>query len=338
MPKGWSDAYPLLASSSRAAVKDRARRLALIFNDSRALDELRQIAGDTRQPAETRQEAIRALTQAKAEGLSKQLLGLLADPAVRIAALRGLAASDDEATPGEVLKKYGEFDAAARQEAISTLASRKGYAMLLLDAVEQGHIRANDLSAFHVQQLQNLKDAAISDRVEKAWGSFRPTSADRAALIARYQQKLTPTVLAGADRVKGRAVFQRTCAACHTLFGEGGKIGPELTGAQRNNLDYLLTNMLDPSAVVAKDYQMTLLVMADGRVISGIVRSEDEQRLSMQTATELVTVLKKEIDSREVTANSMMPDGLLAPLSEVEVRDLMGYLSGSVPVASSEKR
>lgn len=335
MPSGWPEIYPVLAGSKTPAVTDKARRLALIFNDRRALDELKGIAGDTHQPVEARGEAIKALTQAKAPGLAVQLRGLLDDPAVRVAALRGLAATDDEATPALVLKKYREFDVAARQEAISTLASRKNYAVVLLDAVEQRRIPATDLSAFHVQQLQNLKDAAISGRLERVWGAFRPTSADRIALIAKYKQQLTPAVLGNADRSKGRAVFQRTCATCHTLFDAGGKIGPELTGAQRNNLDYVLSNVLDPSAVVAKDYQMTLLVMADGRVISGIVKSEDERRLTIQTATELITVIKNEIDSRDVMANSMMPDGLLAPLSEVEVRDLVAYLMGTSQVAAS---
>jgi putative membrane-bound dehydrogenase-like protein len=340
MPKGWSDVYPMLAGSGTPPVKVKARLLALIFNDPRALDELRGIAADAHQPAAARREAIVALAQAKASGLPKQLRGLLADPAVRVAALRGLAASDDEATPGEVLKKYDEFDAAARQEAISTLAARKNYAVFLLDALEQHRIPAADVSAFHVQQLQNLKDAGISGRLEKVWGKFRPTSADRAALIAKYKQQLTPALLAGADRAKGRAVFSRTCAACHTLFDAGGKIRPELTGAQRNNLDYLLSNVLDPSAVVAKDYQMTLLVMADGRVISGIIKSEDERRLTVQTATELITVVKNEIDSREVMANSMMPDGLLLPLGDADVRDLIAYLMGAtqVPISGGENR
>jgi len=104
-------------------------------------------------------------------------------------------------------------------------------------------------------------------------------------------------------------------------------------------LDYLLSNVLDPSAVVAKDYQMTLLVMADGRVISGIVKREDEHRLIVQTATELITVVKDEIESRDVMANSMMPDGLLTPLSEVDVHDLVAYLMGGtqVPVSGEHR-
>ncbi len=122
-------------------------------------------------------------------------------------------------------------------------------------------------------------------------------------------------------------MFAKTCAACHTLFDAGGKIGPELTGSQRNNLDYVLSNVLDPSAVLAKDYQMHQIVTNDGRVLSGIVKGEDDNAIRVQTATELVVVPKSEIETRRETANSMMPDGLLSSLSPDEVRDLVGYLA-----------
>ena len=334
-PAAWQEVYPKLTASRSDEIRQKGRLLALIFGDPRALVELRKIVSDSQQSADARGQAIVALTQANDGQLPPLLRELLAEPAVRIAALRGLAAFNDDATPAAVLKNYQAFDLATRQEAISTLTARKNYAIFLLDAFEQHRIPAADLSAFHVQQLQNLNDAAISGRLEKVWGTFRPTSATRAALVARYKQQLTPTVLAGADRAKGRSVFNRTCAACHTLFDAGGKIGPELTGSQRSNLDYLLSNVLDPSSVVAKDYQMTLLVMANGRVISGIVKTDDEQRLSVQTATELITVVKNEIDSRDVMTNSMMPDGLLLPLGDVEVRDLMAYLMGATQVRVS---
>ena len=122
-------------------------------------------------------------------------------------------------------------------------------------------------------------------------------------------------------------MFAKTCAACHTLFDAGGKIGPELTGSQRRNLDYVLSNVLDPSAVLAKDYQMHLIQTGDGRVLSGIIKSEDDNAISVQTATELVVVPKSEIETRQETANSMMPDGLLPSLSADEVRDLVSYLA-----------
>ena len=56
---------------------------------------------------------------------------------------------------------------------------------------------------------------------------------------------------------------------CHTLFGEGGKVGPDLTGSNRANLDYALMNILDPSAVIAKEYRPTIVITTDGRVITG---------------------------------------------------------------------
>jgi putative heme-binding domain-containing protein len=247
-----------------------------------------------------------------------------------------LAAYSDDGTPRAIFKQYPGFDLTARQEAISTLTARSRYALALLDAVEQGVVPFGDLSAFHLQQLQNLGDAEVGQRMAKTWGAIRPTSADRAALIARFKQRLTPAVMAQADRRQGRAVFAKACAACHTLFDAGGKIGPELTGSQRANLDYVLTNVLDPSAVVAKDYQMALIQTTDGRVLSGIIKRDDDNSVSVQTATELVVVPKSEVESRQATANSMMPDGLLLSLSENQVRDLVAYLASptQTPLAS----
>lgn len=200
-------------------------------------------------------------------------------------------------------------------------------ALALLDAVDQEAIPRGDLSAFHVQQLQSLADRGVNQRLAKVWGAARPTSADRAALIVQYKQRLTTDALAAADSSRGRAIFAKTCAACHTLFDAGGKIGPELTGSQRTNLDYVLSNVLDPSAVMAKDYQMSLIQTSDGRVLSGIVKSDDGNGVTVQTATELIVVPKDEIESRRATPNSMMPDGLLLSLSADEVRDLVAYLA-----------
>ena len=93
--------------------------------------------------------------------------------------------------------------------------------------------------------------------------------------MKQFRDKLTPAVLKEANLGVGRQLFQRTCASCHILFGEGGKVGPELTGSQRHNLDYLLENMLDPSAIVANEYRVTVVTTTDGRVINGIIKRDD---------------------------------------------------------------
>src|SRR5581483_8748022 len=100
------------------------------------------------------------------------------------------------------------------------------------------------------------------------------------------------------DAALGRAVFAKTCAQCHTLFGTGGNNGPELTGSNRANLDYLLENILDPSAVIPKEYAVTRLELKDGRVITGIVKSETAQALTVATANESLTIPVNEVESR----------------------------------------
>ncbi len=333
-PAGWSELSRQLAASKNSAVRRQAMLLAVIFGDRQAMDDLNRIVADAKADPAVRCEAIAALAQSKVAELPRLLQSLLADPQVRLAALRALAGYNDDETPRAIFAHYSGFDLAARQEAIAALASRASWALLLLDAVEKAAIPRGDVSAFHVQQLQSLVNPQVGERLAKVWGAARPTAADRAALVVEYKHRLNGDVLATADRSRGRAVFAKTCAACHTLFDAGGKIGPELTGSQRNNLDYVLSNVLDPSAVLAKDYQMHLIQTNDGRVLSGIIKSEDDNAINVQTATELVVVPKSEIETRKETANSMMPDGLLPSLSADEVRDLVGYLAspGQVPL------
>src|SRR5262249_37119914 len=122
-------------------------------------------------------------------------------------------------------------------------------------------------------------------------------------------------------------VFAKTCAACHRLFDDGGAVGPDITGAQRNNLDYVLENLLDPSALVYGDYQVTTVETKDGRVLNGIVKREDDKAITLQTQKQAIVLPKDEIEHRVKSPLSLMPEGLLANLKDEEVRDLIGYLA-----------
>ncbi|HEV3021625.1 MAG TPA: family 16 glycoside hydrolase, partial [Pirellulales bacterium] len=129
------------------------------------------------------------------------------------------------------------------------------------------------------------------------------------------------------DVALGHTLFAKTCRQCHTLFGAGGKVGPELTGSNRANLDYMLANLLDPSALIGKDYQATIIQTDDGRTLTGIVRGENDDAVTLATANETVVVPKSEIELRELSAKSMMPDDQLKPFSEHELRSLIEYLA-----------
>src|SRR5207248_3636097 len=160
-------------------------------------------------------------------------------------------------------------------------------------------------------QIQALKEPRIGPLITVALGGIRPVSQDKSALIARFREVLRPDALKAANPSRGRALFIRTCASCHTLFGEGGRIGPELTGSQRSNLDYLLENVVDPNAVVWNQYRAVYFETADERLISGIVLRENESTVTIQTQTGTLTLPRKEITARTDSMLSMMPEGLL---------------------------
>ena len=195
---------------------------------------------------------------------------------LRGAALRALAVYSDEATPRLVLGQYSSFTDEEKADAVGTLASRPAYALALLDAIDKGQVLRNDVSAFTVRQMQALKDKAVTERLTKVWGVVRRTSTDKSEQMSKYKALLTPAHLTEADRSRGRLLFQQTCASCHVLFGQGGQVGPELTGSQRMNLDYLLENILDPSALVPREYQVTVLVL---KAIVPLIRIQPASRV-----------------------------------------------------------
>ena len=198
--------------------------------------------------------------------------------------------------------------------------------MALLDGIAQGKVSRSDVSAFHARQIAGLGDAALSKRLAETWGSVRVDLTAQKALVDAWRGRLATSRLASADPVRGRVVFQRTCAACHKLYGEGGDVGPDLTGSGRANLDYLLENIVTPSAVVPADYRATVATLKDGRTVTGLLRDANERTVTLVTQGERVTLGRPEIERLETLDQSMMPDGLLDGLQEGEARDLAKYL------------
>ena len=136
----------------------------------------------------------------------------------------------------------------------------------------------------------------------------------------------------------GRAVFQKLCANCHRLFDAGRKLGPDITGAQRTNLDYLLENLIDPSAQVSRDFQMEVLTTESGRVITGLVTSETAAAVTVSTLDKNVVIPVDEIELRRKSNISMMPEGQLKPLTFTQTRNLIAYLGNGrqVPLPETE--
>jgi len=332
MPDGWRAAYRKLSGSENEEVRRRARLLALSFGDEEAKAELIETMMDARQPAAERRSALSALVERRVPALEESLLQLVEDKAMRGPALRGLGAYEDPRTPRTILEVYPSLTDSEKQDAIATLASRAEYAKLLLDAMESERVPRGDVSAFTARQLQDLGMEEITARLKEVWGDVRKTSAEKRKLIAKYKELLTAEKLADADLSHGRLVFRKTCQQCHKLFGVGAKIGPELTGSNRANLDYILENAVDPSAVIGRDYRLTNIITEDGRVLSGIIVEESTSAITLQTVREKIVISKADIDEMAPSPVSMMPDGQLEKMSEQDLVDLVAYLAAKQQV------
>ena len=327
IPTDWDKIYTALQSDSETTVNQLATRLALRFNDPIALQQLNDRARDRTASAPQRIIALEALIDKNIDNLPSLLQSLLDDSDLQNLAIRGLAKSNNPDIAPSLIKRYPNFPAAARRDAVQTLASRTEWSTTLLDAVDAGTIDQSDISAFAARQMQSLGDKQLTARLTKTWGDLKTPSKDKAKTITSFRKKLTPESIAKADPAQGRVMFQNLCASCHKMFGDGGDVGPEITGSQRTNIDYLLENLVDPSAAVAKDFQLVIIETKAGRTLSGFIRSKNDNALTLQSINEQVVVPLADIKSRTPAEVSIMPEGLLNTMTTAQIRDLFAYLS-----------
>lgn len=325
-PAGYAALSQQLAAVSGDSLQGRLRELDIVFGEGRGAEEVRRIAFDGSATAEARREAIEAFAATDAEDAAKALQGLLGDRSVIAAALKGLARFDDPQTPAVAFARLGVFAPDDRRALVDLLVTRPSYASALLDAVESGRLRRDEVSAFHARQMADFGDPQLTQRLVAVWGEVRQTSADRKELAEQLRTRLSGESLAAADRSRGRGLFARDCTSCHVLFGEGRTLGPDLTGSNRGNLDYLLENIVDPSASVGEGFRAVTFLLADGRSLTGVISESDDRTLTVRTASETVVLDRREIDEQVVQSKSLMPDGLLAAYPESDVRDLIAYL------------
>ncbi len=326
MPKGWDEVEKKLGDISNAEIRSLVQSLSLTFGSSRALVSLKQTLMDKSADVASRKTALDSLLAVKDSELPSLLQKLLSDATMQGSALRSLASFDNPKTPDAVLSIYGSLSEAHKRDAINTLASRAAYAKPLLAAVDAKQISSKELTADLVRQLRNLKNADVDALLTKVWGVARESTADKQKEVERYKQVYFAGGSTPGDALRGRIIFAKTCAQCHTLFGVGGKIGPDLTGSNRGDLDYIFQNIVDPNAVIPNDYRASTIEMKDDRILTGIVKEQNEKSVTVTTANETLTLQRSEITSVQQSQLSMMPEGLLTALADQEVRDLIYYL------------
>jgi putative heme-binding domain-containing protein len=338
-PPGWKDYHAALAASESADVRDRALELAVLFGDERQLQRLEgMVLKRERADLAQRRRALALLVAKRDPAFGKSVLTLLREPELRPDAIRALAAYDLAEIPPRLVAEYAGLSPAERQDAIQTLTARPAFALALLDAIDGGVIPRSDVSALVIRQLQSLDNSEVNAALKKIWGEIRPASADKQARIGQFKEQLAAEDLASANLARGRAIYAKSCGACHKLFDAGGRVGPELTGSQRKNLDYLLDNVLDPSAIVPREYRASVLRLADGRVVQGVVQQETPQMLVVETPNETLRVPAGDVQARKESALSMMPEGLFDRLAADELRDLVAYLASPEQVPAADDK
>lgn len=245
--------------------------------------------------------------------------------AVQRLALAVVGRSADSATTSHLLRVYAGLSSARRAQVRDILLSRPASAVALLERVDAGEIVPSDFSQDQLQRVALLKDAAVDRLVAKHWGRLQgASSGETLADIRRFTNDLR----AGpGSREAGKALYAKHCGVCHTLFGEGNHIGPDLTKANRGDRAALLRNIVDPSHVIRKEYLSFVVTTTDGQVNTGLLAEQDAASVTLLNArNERTRIPRSDVESIDELPVSLMPTGLLHPLSPQERRDLFAYL------------
>jgi putative heme-binding domain-containing protein len=332
-PAGWKAVADRLNQSEDVDVRELASELAQVFGDKAAMDRAMLQVQDRFTAPEIRRRALYSLLTQKHEPAAELLENLLTEKELQLDAIRGYALIEHPRAAEILLKNYPDWPAPLQKATLETLATRRNYAHALLAAIEEKLIAKEEVPA-HVARSMDL---LLGESFANVFGEVRELDQDRNQLIARYKELLTDEALAEADPVAGRKVFQKTCASCHKLYGDGGDIGPDLTGSNRANLDYILLNSVDPSYDVPEGYRMVLIETVDGLVLNGVVAEENAQSVTLKTVQQpRVVVLKTDIAERKISTKSIMPDGQFEALKQDELRNLILYLRSTQQVEASE--
>ncbi len=232
----------------------------------------------------------------------------------------------------EILSNYPALSPPVRSKIRDVMFSRKEWSRRFLVNVDNGKYVAGEVPVEQLQKIALLNDKQLNQLVRKHWGNIDSgTPEEKLADIRRFNNDLRAFP---GDAKNGHAVFLKSCAGCHELFGEGEKIGPELTHANRADKDFLLTSIVDPGAVIRKEFMNFNIETRDGRVLNGLIVEQNGNNVTLVgPKNEKITLNRDQIVSIAESSVSLMPEGLLHALTPEELRDLFSYLQSEKPVA-----
>lgn len=246
-------------------------------------------------------------------------------PITRAAAWQAMGRLMSDREIDVMIKEYPASSNSMKAQIRDLLLTRPDACQKLLESVESGRIPKADFDLNQVARMESLGSLVLKEKAFRIWGRVQSaTPEERLAEVRRLNNDLRA---ADGDLAKGRVLFTNHCGRCHKLNGEGNAIGPELTGANRTDRQWLLTSLVDPSGVVRKEYQSQILEMKDGRVIDVLIISQTGGLLKViDSQGKEFQVIAGEVIDRRDSPTSLMPDGLYKLFRPQELRDLFAYL------------
>ena len=314
-----------------AAAIDEALKLVAV-EPAAAPDPKQKAAAEE---AKTRRiELVQTLGEVQPSGSVKVLLALAktsADNDVRSAALTALLGDQDEAIGSEVLTVFTSLHDDVQSVALTLLTSRSVWARQLVEAIDAGKLKPDVLPIDVVRKLTFLKDDKLAALVKKHWPKLEGAStAEMQELIARFASVAKSE---GGEPFEGKKIFMQSCGKCHLLFGEGGRIGPDLTTFKRDDVQHILTNVINPSAEIREGFEAIVVITTDGRTVTGFRADQDARVLVVRGIDgQNITISRDNIEEIVPQKKSLMPEGLLNNLTADQVRNLFTYLRVGQPL------
>ncbi len=313
-------------TSSNADVRKHAQTLAVMWGDATAVKEMIAVLHDGSKPEKERITVLQSLQKVRTDAVKDGLMPLLTpqtSTALAVAAIRAAADLGGDEFIAPLLQQSASKDFNVRNAAIEALSNRDAWTKALLNAISEQNVSASGFPAPVRRALATHKDKAIRDLAYEVLGAWQDSSDDVKSLIA---QKKQACLTSEPDLANGKLLFTATCMACHEFHGGGQKVGPDLIGSGRSNLDALLANVIDPNQIIGNGYENFTVSTKDGRTLAGRVVEDTPGHVKLLGVGGAAQVVPRDqIASLTNTKQSLMPLGF-GNLPDAAFRDMMWYI------------
>lgn len=317
------------SASEDSRISDTAKRLAILWNEPQGKDFLASILFDQGLSSAKRIEALALAKNASPQLLKDAIVRILEDeikesPDLALAAVRAFKDLPEGTNPVPwAIDHWKSLTPVLRLAVSESLVSRAAWTESFLSALEEKKIPQTDVAMTVVRQLTTTKDDKARNRARVLFGAFRDSATDIKALITT---KKNVCLEGEPDLANGKILFTATCGVCHTFYGGGQKVGPELIGSGRSNLDALLANVIDPNQIIGNGYENFTITTTDNRTLAGRVTEDTPSHVKLLAIGGAETVVPRDqIAKLENTRQSLMPMGF-GSLPDAAFRDIIWYL------------